>query len=329
MIKVIEAGLQTTIQDEGRIGYYEVGMPPSGAMDKYSHRIANLLVGNKPNAATLEITYMGPKLQFEEDAVIAITGAIIPPKINGEPVEMWQTLAVKAGDELSFDFLKGGSRAYLAIAGGFDAPLVMGSRSTYTLCGFGGYEGKGRALQAGDTLKVGPDHERDIKIGTTISEQYHLTFQKHNEIRFVIGLCNYRLTDESRERFFEIDWKVTPEINRIGYRFGGEVLNFVDREPPFGAGSDPANVVDLGYPIGSIQLPAGKEPIALMNDAVTGGGYVTIGTIISSDLIKLAQIKTGDTVRFIKMSIDEAMAARSEINERLAKVSAELEAQQA
>ncbi len=322
MIKVLEPGLQTTVQDEGRVGYYEVGMPPSGAMDKYSHRIANLLVGNKPNAATLEITYMGPKLEFTQDAVIAVTGAIIPPSINGEEVPMWQTLAVKAGDILSFSFLKGGSRAYLAIAGGIDVPLVMGSRSTYTLCGFGGYEG--RALQAGDELKIGTDHEQEMPIGSAVPEEYHLEFAKHHEIRFVIGLCNYRLTEESRQRFFEIDWQVTPEINRIGYRFGGERLEFVDREPPFGAGSDPANVVDLGYPIGSIQLPAGKEPIALMNDAVTGGGYVTIGTIISSDLIKLAQVKTGDTVRFINTSIDEAMAARSEINERLAAVTAAL-----
>jgi len=132
MIKVVQPGLQTTVQDKGRIGHYEVGMPPSGVMDKYSFTVSNLLVGNDENAAVLEITYMGPVLAFEVDTTIAITGGQIPPKINGKEVPMWEAVAVKAGDQLSFDFVKEGARVYLAVAGGIDVPLIMNSRSTYT-----------------------------------------------------------------------------------------------------------------------------------------------------------------------------------------------------
>ena len=315
MIKVIQPGLQTTVQDYGRIGHYEVGMPPSGAMDKYSFLASNLLVGNKEDAAVLEITYMGPVLEFQENVTVAITGGEMPPKINGQPVAMWEALAVKAGDVLSFDFIKQGARVYLAVAGGIDVPLIMESRSTYTLCGIGGHEG--RSLQAGDELKLGNDNEIETAIGTRISDDLIPTFSKINEIRVVQGLCSYRLTEESKDRFFSIDWTVTPEANRVGYRFKGERLKFVERKQPFGAGSNPSNVVDLGYPIGSIQVPDGVEPIALLNDAVTGGGYATICTIISTDLNKMAQIKTNEKVRFVAVDIDEALEIRKKHQDKI------------
>ncbi|MCG7334704.1 biotin-dependent carboxyltransferase family protein [Sporosarcina sp. ACRSM] len=315
MIKVISPGLQTTVQDGGRIGFYEVGMPPSGAMDKYSYTVSNLLVGNNENAATLEITYLGPVLEFQEDALIALTGGEIPPKINGEAVPMWEALSVKAGDRLSFDFVKQGARVYLAVAGGIDVPVIMGSRSTYTLCGIGGLEG--RPLQANDQLVIGADRLHSVQAGARVADELIPLFSKKHEIRVVLGLCSYRLTEESKERFFSIDWSVTPEANRVGYRFKGERLNFVEREQPFGAGSNPSNVVDLGYPIGSIQVPDGVEPIALLNDAVTGGGYATIATIISTDLNKMGQIKTNETVKFVSVSIEEALAARKEEKDKL------------
>ncbi|AXI38174.1 MAG: allophanate hydrolase [Bacillaceae bacterium] len=322
MIKVITPGLQTTIQDNGRIGYYEVGMPPSGAMDKFSYIVGNLLVGNNENAAALEITYMGPTLEFQEDAIIALTGGEIPPKINGQSVPMWEALAVKAGDQLSFDFVKNGARVYLAVAGGFDVPLVMGSRSTYTLCGIGGLDG--RQLQENDILKIGNENIRPAKIGARIDDSFIPQFSNQHEIRVVLGLCSYRLTEESKERFFSIDWTVSTEANRVGYRFRGERLNFVERKQPFGAGSNPSNVVDLGYPIGSIQVPDGIEPIALLNDAVTGGGYATIGTIISADLNKLAQVKTNESVRFVAVDIEEALSARKEIKNILNQIKQQL-----
>lgn len=322
MIKVIQPGLQTTVQDIGRIGHYEIGMPPSGAMDKYSFIVSNLLVGNDENAAVLEITYMGPKLEFQKDTVIAVTGGEIPPKINDEVIEMWSSVAVKAGDILSFDFVKSGARVYLAVAGGIDVPVIRDSRSTYTLCGIGGLEG--RALQEGDTLEIGQDVKKEVPTGTKIEGTLVPSFSKNNEIRVIMGLSSYRFTDESKDKFFSIPWQVTPEANRVGYRFKGEKLNFIEREQPFGAGSDPANVVDQGYPIGSIQVPNGTEPIALLNDAVTGGGYVTIGTVISSDLDKMAQIKSGENVRFISVNIDEALEARKETKNKLDKIRAQL-----
>jgi biotin-dependent carboxylase-like uncharacterized protein len=318
MIKVLKPGLQTTVQDLGRPGYYEIGLPPSGAMDKYSFIVANLLVGNDENAAGLEITYMGPELEFQQDLLIAITGGEIPPKINGEPVPMWETIAVKEGDVLSFDFVKQGARTYLAVAGGIDVPVIMGSRSTYTLCGIGGFEG--RALQAGDVLKVGGQRAGTAKPGTRVPSEYIPRWSKEHEIRVVVGLCSYRLTEESKERFLSIDWIVTPEANRVGYRFKGERLHFIPREQPFGAGSNPSNVVDLGYPIGSIQVPDGVEPIALLNDAVTGGGYATIATIISTDLDRMAQVKTNEKVRFVSVSLQEALQARQDNKRKIAAV---------
>lgn len=316
MIKVISPGLQTTVQDLGRNGYYEAGMPPSGAMDKYSYKVSNLLVGNNESAAVLEITYMGPTLKFEEDAIIALTGGKMSPKVNGMYVPMWETLVVRAGDELSFEIIKSGARVYLAVAGGIDVPLVMDSRSTYTLCGIGGYEG--RPLKAGDMLKVGTEKLIDVPAGTSISSNLIPEYSKTHEIRVVLGLCSYRLTEESKDRFFSMDWVVTPEANRVGYRFKGERLHFVEREQPFGAGSNPSNVVDLGYPIGSIQIPDGVEPIALLNDAVTGGGYATICTIISTDLDKMAQVKTNEKVHFRAVDIHEALRIRNENQAKLA-----------
>jgi len=318
MINVRKPGLQTTVQDMGRVGFYEIGMPPSGAMDKYAFTAANLLVGNHPNAAVLEITYMGPVLQFERSMKISLTGGEIPPRMNGQPVPMWETLQVLEGDVLSFDVVKSGARVYLAVEGGIDVPLFMGSRSTYTLIGIGGFHG--RALAEGDRLAVGEQKEKDIPVGSRIPVELVPVFGKSHEIRIVVGLCSYRLTEESKELFLNTEWTVTPEANRIGYRHRGERLQFVEREQPFGAGSNPSNVTDLGYPIGSIQVPDGVEPIVLLHDAVTGGGYATIATVISSDLNRMAQIKTNEKVRFVSVTLEEALAARREGQRKLRQI---------
>ena len=152
-IKVIYAGLATTVQDLGRPGYYHLGIPLSGGMDRFSLRIANMLVGNDEGAAVLEAVFMGPELEFTTDASVAVTGADLPPKLDGTPHETWTAFKVKAGQKLTFDFLKKGARAYIAVSGGIDVPMVLGSRSTYPLGALGGYEG--RKLQAGDVLPVG------------------------------------------------------------------------------------------------------------------------------------------------------------------------------
>src|ERR1700761_7176651 len=152
-IKVLKPGLATTVQDLGRPGYYHIGIPPSGGMDRHALAAANLLVGNAEGAAVLEAVFMGPELEFTDDAMVAVTGAELPPKLDGTPQATWTSFKVKAGQVLGFDFLKRGARAYIAVAGGIDVPVVLGSRSTYTLGALGGFDG--RPLRAGDVLPVG------------------------------------------------------------------------------------------------------------------------------------------------------------------------------
>jgi biotin-dependent carboxylase-like uncharacterized protein len=317
-IRVQSPGLLTTVQDTGRLGEYAIGMPPSGAMDVFSYQVGNYLVGNEEGAAGLEITYFGPGLEFTEDAVVAVTGAQMPPKINGEEAPTWETLAVESGDVLTFDYLQNGARAYLAVAGGIDVPVFMHSRSTYTLIGLGGHEG--RALAEGDELALGEAGDRSDRVGMAVVEQQIPQYSKETELRVIIGLASYRLTEESMEEFLSTTWTVTPDADRVGYRYKGGELGFVELEQPAGAGADQANVVDFGYPVGSIQVPGGVEPIVLMNDAVTGGGYATIGTVISADRDKLAQTKTNDKTRFRSVDLEEALAAREQRRKQMAEI---------
>jgi biotin-dependent carboxylase-like uncharacterized protein len=321
-IRVKSPGLLTTVQDTGRFGEYALGMPPSGAMDVFSYQVGNYLVGNEEGAAGLEITYFGPELEFTEAAVIAVTGAEMPPKVNGEEAPTWEALEVGEGDVLSFDYLKNGARSYLAVAGGIDVPLFMHSRSTYTLIGLGGHEG--RALQEGDELKVGESQNGSGQVGKRVDDDHIPAYSRETELRVIIGLASYRLTEESMEEFLNTTWTVTPDADRVGYRYRGGELKFVEREQPAGAGSDPANVVDFGYPIGSIQVPGGVEPIVLMNDAVTGGGYATIGTVISADRDKLAQTKTNDKTRFRSVDLEEALSARRERRQQMEEIKGSL-----
>ncbi|WP_458207882.1 5-oxoprolinase subunit C family protein [Haladaptatus sp. NG-SE-30] len=318
MIQVLEPGLSTTVQDTGRYGNYHIGMPPSGAMDQYSHKVANYLVGNDEEAATLEMTYGGTDVEFTEDAVVAITGADMSPKLNGDPMPQWSTVQVEAGTVLSCEFATEGVRSYLAVAGGIDVSKIMGSRSTYTLIGIGGHEG--RELEAGDELPIGSSDDGTDLLGAQVDDEYVPDYANNDTIRVVMGLCDYRLTDEGRERFLGSEWKVSDEANRVGYRLEGEEIEpmFEEREQPFGAGPDPTNVVDLGYPVGSIQMAG--QPIVLMRDAVTGGGYATVGTVISIDRGSLAQIRTHQTITFEAVDVDEAVEARAESDDTLEKI---------
>ena len=317
-IRIKKPGLLTTVQDTGRFGEYAIGMPPSGAMDVFSYQVGNYLVGNDDGAAGLEMTYMGPELEFTEPSVIAVTGADLPPKINGEAAPTWEAFAVEEGDVLSFDYLRNGARSYLAVAGGIDVPQFIHSRSTYTLIGLGGHEG--RALKEGDELKVGEAGDRSGRVGMAVAPGRIPTFTDETELRVIVGLASYRLTKESMRTFLGTTWTVTPDADRVGYRYKGGELQFVEREQPAGAGADPANVVDFGYPVGSIQVPGGVEPIVLLNDAVTGGGYATIGTVTSVDRDALAQTKTNDRTRFRRVELAEAMQAREERRRRMAEI---------
>lgn len=319
-VKVLSGGLSTTVQDLGRTGRYAIGMPPSGAMDQFSFRVANMLVGNDEGAAALEATYIGPTLEFTDDRAIAVTGGDAAVTLNGEPVAMWTRLRVRAGDVLAFGMITTGARPYVAVSGGLDVPEYLGSRSTYTLIGLGGHEG--RTLADGDVLPLGegPAPAGEVAVPPGLVPQ----FASDVEVRAVVGLCSYRLTEQALDSFLGTPWKITKDADRVGYRLRGGTLDFVEREQPFGAGSDAANVVDLGYPLGSVQVPGGDEPIVLLGDAVTGGGYVTIATVISVDRDLFGQAKTGDTIRFRSVGIDDALAARSESTHHLDRIRASL-----
>lgn len=315
MIKVLKPGLATSVQDAGREGHYHLGIPPSGALDQFALRAANLLVGNAPTAALLECTLLGPQLEFQRDALVAVCGARMTPRLDGEEMPLDAAFRVRAGQVLGFDYLKAGARGYLAVEGGIAVPEVLGSRSTYGLGAIGGLEG--RRLAAGDQLPLGPASGRGRE-GVTLPRSLQDEVGGEMTLRVVPGLYVHRLTPQALEQFFADTWTVGSEADRTGYRFkGGTPLAFEPREQPFGAGSDPSNIVDACYPIGSIQVPGGLEPIILHRDAVSGGGYATIGTVISPDLDRMAQMQPNQKARFVAVDLEEALAIRRQYNQRL------------
>jgi biotin-dependent carboxylase-like uncharacterized protein len=309
-IRIVNPGLSTTVQDLGRPGYYNIGIPLSGGMDRFALRVANMLVGNDENAAVLEAVFLGPEIEFTSDAIVAVTGAELPPKVDGKVQPTWTSFPIKKGQVLSFDYLKKGARAYIAVAGGIDVPVVLGSRSTYTLGALGGLEG--RKLQKGDdlgVLKLG----KPAKSGATVPAMLRRLPSENVELRTLPGLYWHRITEQSGRNFFEDSWKVAPEADRIGYRFrGGRPLEFVPRKQPFGAGSDPSNIVDACYPYGSVQVPGGTEPIVLHRDAVSGGGYMMVGTVISADMDLIGQLQPHTPTKFVKVDLATAIKARKD-----------------
>jgi biotin-dependent carboxylase-like uncharacterized protein len=308
-IKVHHHGVSTSVQDLGRPGYFHLGIPMGGAMDRFAMRAANLLVGNDEGAAGLEAVFMGPRLEFTADALVAVTGADMPAKVDGEAVPGWTALKVKSGQVLSFDYLKSGARICIAVSGGIDVPIALGSRSTCPIGSLGGY--KGRQLAAGDELPIG---ESSLATeGRTVAENLRRMPGMPAELRVLPGLYWDRLTGPAKENFFADTWKVAPEADRMGYRFrGGRKIEFVERKQTFGAGSDPSNIVDSCYPYGSIQIPSGTEPIILHRDAVSGGGYFMVGTVISADMDLIAQLQPHTPTRFVEVTMEQALAARKD-----------------
>lgn len=308
-IKVLHPGLSSTIQDLGRPGYYHLGIPMGGAMDRLAHKAANWLVGNPETAAGIEAVFLGPKLEFTQPVTVAVTGADMPVRLDGELKPGWTSFAAKAGQVLSFDFLKAGARVYIAVSGGIDVPLALGSRSTYPIGALGGF--KGRPIAAGDQLPVGDGTAR--KSDLTVPETLRRRPATPAELRVVPGLYWFRMTERSHQYFFDDEWKVAPEADRMGYRFrGGHPIEFEPREQPFGAGSDPSNIVDACYPYGSVQVPGGSEPIVLHRDAVSGGGYFMLGTVISADMDLIGQLQPHTPTRFVKVDMETALRARAD-----------------
>lgn len=309
-LSILEPGLATSVQDQGRLGYYNVGIPQGGAMDQLSASMANALVGNAATDAVLECAYLGPKFTTDVDAVLAVTGAPVEVRVNGTPADQWTRLSLAAGDEVSFGMLTGGTRYYLAAQGGIDVPLVLGSRSTYALGALGGLQG--RALRAGDTVPVGPAPTSSSRRLDSIPEDLRPVYAREVTVRILPGLYDHRLTAEGMETLVSASWKLTPVADRTGLRYSGPDIEWKPRTQPFGAGSDPSNIVDAGYAIGSIQVPGGKEPIVLHRDAVSGGGYAMVATVISADMDVVARSAPGTLTHFEPVTMEQALAARAD-----------------
>lgn len=310
MIKVLKPGLLSSIQDLGRTGYQKFGVIASGAMDPFSHRMANLLSGNEENDPALEITMMGPTLTFEEDTLISICGGDLSPSINGQPIRTWRSVFVKKGSELKFGGCQKGCRAYLAVSGGFAVPEVMNSKSTYLRAGIGGF--KGRALKAGDVLETGKPSLQSLKMKDYLSKQLlDKAFVENDwgiapklipetvgnpEIRITRGRQFDLFTYESRIQLFNHAFEVTAQSDRMGYRLKGPAL----------ALSEHAEQISEAVNFGSIQVPPDGNPIVLLADRQTTGGYPKIGQIAAVDLPLLAQAKPGDALRFAEISNEQA-----------------------
>jgi len=321
-IEVLKPGLATSVQDAGRPGYYHLGIPLSGALDQQGLVLANLLVGNDEGAAVIESTLLGPELRFDAPAVVAVTGAQAKVKLNGAERPRNEAFAVQAGDVLGFDFMLLGARMCIAVAGGIDVPLVLGSRSTYGLGAFGGFEG--RKLLAGDRLPVGTPSAR-ARPGRGVAAELLPVLAKEVTLRVLPGIYFHRC---SRTRCAASSptpgaWARRPTASATATRTARR-LKFIERTPPFGAGADPSNIVDAGYPYGSIQVPGGREPIILHRDAVSGGGYAMVGTVISADMDLIAQMQPNHKARFVAVDMAQALAARAERRRRIERLRAAL-----
>jgi antagonist of KipI len=313
MIKVRNPGLLTTVQDLGRWGYQKHGIVACGAMDNVAHRVANALVGNSPNAATLELTLAGPTLEFLDDALIAICGADFTPSIFGIPVHSWRAVYVQRGSVLSLGGAGHGSRAYLAIGGGIEVPEVLGSRSTYLRAGIGGLEG--RALQGGDVLNIGePSDVTARAMDEGLAQLGPVPFalsdlgvdpgrlgynDLDSPVRALHGPHHGLFGEHDRKAFFSEPFVVSEHSDRMGYRLIGERLQSASGE----------SIISTAVVNGSVQVPPGGEPIVLMVDRQTTGGYPIIAQVVSCDLPRIAQLKPGSGLNFVAVTVDEAQVA--------------------
>jgi hypothetical protein len=315
---IIEPGLSTTVQDQGRIGHYRYGIPQGGSMDQYSASLGNRLVGNTHKEAVLECTYIGPRIKMTSDAIIAVTGAPVEVFVNGDSVPQYERLSLKSGDELKFGVIKGGTKYFIAVHGGLDVPEVLGSRSTYPIGSIGGVDG--RAVAAGDSIPFGKNIDNGLPVIQSIPEADRPVFSPSVRVRVMLGLYNHNLSEKGLKNFLDEEWTLTPIADRMGLRYSGPGVEWKKREQPFGAGQDPSNIVDAGYAVGSIQIPGGTQPIILHRDAVSGGGYAMVATVISADMDVVARSAPGTKTRFVAVSMDEALEARREMTARDARI---------
>ncbi len=305
--EVVAPGILTTVQDLGRFGCVRYGVAPSGALDGFAARIGNLLVENPENAAILEITLMGLRLKALREVVVAITGGNLRPMRDREPLTMWQALLIREGEVLAFAGPAGGFRAYLAIAGGIQVPLVMGSRSTNLSSGFGGFDG--RPLRKGDIL-CSDSAESALRFAERVFPPNWIpSYPSCWQLRVVWGPQDDQFSEEGRQTFVSETFSVSPDSDRTGIRLKGPV---VSRK----AGLE-ESIISEGIVSGAIQVPGDGQPIIILGETASGG-YRKIATVISADLPLLGQITPGDEVSFEAVSMDAAVHALREMEDKIA-----------
>lgn len=308
-MRVAKPGLLTTVQDTGRHGFQKYGVVVGGAMDAFALRAANLLVGNAEEAAGLEITMLGPELRWESSALISVCGGDLSPSLDGVPIPLWRTVYAPKGSVLRFGARKEGCRAYLAVAGGLDVPVVMNSRSTYLRAGVGGH--RGRPLREGDRIGIGAWSARSRSLlqrfagsekeAVAVSPWYVSAamrpgYSPEPTVRVVESAERSWFDAESAFRFYHESFTVLPQSDRMGYRLSGPRLQARRKQ----------QLLSSAVAFGTIQVPADGNPIVLMADRQTTGGYPRIAQVITTDLPVLAQVPLGGKIRFRPVSLEEA-----------------------
>lgn len=289
-MEIVAPGMLTTVQDAGRTGYLALGMGAAGVMDRDAMDRANRMAGNQDaSCAVLECTMMGPSIRFDEDTVVAIAGADMQASVKGVPVPRDRAFVVLKGQTLTLGMAVNGCRAYIAVRGGVDVPVVMGSRSTDLKCRVGGY--LGRALKKGDVLPVGDDSACD----KLCVPQEPVVYREQVTVGLIPGPQYDRLTENGKQALWGSSFIVTADSDRMGIRLDGAVLE--------NKGTD---IVSEGLVFGSVQLPANGRPIILMADHQTTGGYARVGTVCSADLPVLAQLRPGGRITFVKKTVEQA-----------------------
>jgi len=311
MVQVIKKGLETSVQDyPGRIGTLNLGFPPSGPMDSWSFRLANVLVNNEPGTAALECQFMGPTLKFNDDRVIAITGADMSPKIDGTPVPLWESLEVKKDQVLEIAFATVGARSYIAFSGGINTTPWLGSRSTFHKAGVGGIDGK--AIQDGQIIPL--NKSKSVK-GRKIKNSSIPVMSTNKKwlVEVVKGPNDDWVDEKGHKMFLNSDWKLQSKSDRTGYRLEGPKWSFTEKatNKSLEHGTFPSNIIDQGYPVGAINL-AGQTPIILVNDGPSMGGFIVPYTVPSASFWKLGQAKPGDSFNFVEVSVEKAQTLRTE-----------------
>jgi biotin-dependent carboxylase-like uncharacterized protein len=314
MFKVINKGLLTTVQDvRGRQGVQYLGFPPSGAMDTLALTVGNVLVGNDPNEAGLEYTFCGPHLLFEDDALIAVTGAPMKVLVDGTEYPMWSAIAVRKGQKLVLTpESEKGQWGYITVAGGIDVPKYLGSKATFSFCKIGGF--KGRVLTEGDEIPVGKPVSF-AEAGKRLKGRYIPVITSPMVVELMEGYYVDFLTDEDVERIFSANWKILTNSNRTGYRISGPHIEFSEKARNKGveAGADPSNIFDTGYPAYAINM-CGDTSIILTTEAVCAGGYFCPFCIPIGAQWKIGQARIGTEIRFRLIDMKEADRLREEFD---------------